>query len=186
MRTFKYILLIAGVTLLAADVSWRVWAWHHFPVYRALATRFKLETLHTNDASGIGIFYAKTKEPLWTEFEFTNAGNSSMESYYFRGHDVFDITLSSNRPPRYGVYVRGPDKSVTWWLDDAGLGSFTERIYYNTNGDFYKREIWYKQAWHLVDRRDGKNGLVIDGQWHQLAFDTNKAWTIETTSTNRF
>jgi hypothetical protein len=182
MRTFKYILLIAGVMLLTADVGWRVWVWHYYADYQVFSKQFKLEVLHTNDTSGIGIFYANTEQPIWTKFDI---GHDVMESYYFKGHDVFDVTLSSNRPPSYGVYFRGADKSVTWWLD-RGLGNFTERIYYNTNGDFYKREIWYKQAWHLVDRRNGGNGIIIDGQWHPLAFDTNRNWIIKDVSTNHY
>jgi hypothetical protein len=169
--------------LFLADVSWRVWAWHHYADYRALATQFKLEVLHTNDASGIGIFYAKTEQPIWTKFDF---GNGVNESYYFRGHDVFDVTLSSNRPPKYGVFFRGTGKSVAWWLDRGGNGSFTERIFYDTNGVFFRHEIWYNEAWHLVDRRNETNGIVIDGQWHQLLFDTNHNWTIEAVSTNHY
>jgi hypothetical protein len=168
------------------DISWRVWGWHHFAGYRALAEQFKLEALHTNDASGIGIFYAKTEKPLWTEFDFTNEGNASNESYYFQGHDVFDVTWISNRPPKYSVYFRAPDKSVTWWLDRLGSGSFNERIFYDTNEVLAKHEVWYDDAWHLVDRRDGTNGMVIDEQWHPLAVATNQTWTIKPPSTNGF
>jgi hypothetical protein len=142
--------------------------------------------MHTNDVSGLSINDAKTGQPIWTKFGFGHDSNSIMESYYFQGKDAFDVTLSSNRPPRFGVYFRGPGKSVTWWLDRPGIGSFTERIYYGTNGDFSKHEVWFDNTWQLVDRRDEKNGLVIDGQWHQLTFDTNRAWTIETASTNHF
>jgi hypothetical protein len=186
MRVFKTILLVFGVLLVMADISWRVWAWHHYAEGRAVLKHFKVEYLHTNDWSGIGIFDAKTSQPIWVRWDIGHDGDSIMEQHYFEGHDVFDVTLSSNRPPQYGVFFRGPGKSVTWWLDDSGSGSFTERIYYNTNGDFYKREVWYKQAWHLVDRRDDKNGLIIDGQWHQLTFDTNRTWVIEAVSTNHF
>jgi hypothetical protein len=183
MGEFKTILLVICVTLVLVDDSWRIWAWHDYTGSRAFARQFRLDVLHTNDTSGIGIFYSNTEQPIWTKFDFSNG---VMESYYFRGKDTFDVTLSSNRPPRYGVFFRGPGKSVTWWLDDAGSGFFTDRIYYNTNGDFSKREVWYKEAWRLVDRRDGKNGLIIDGRWHQLARGTNETWTIEAVSTNRF
>lgn len=136
MKTATKILLVVVGLLLLTDICWRIWVWHNFANYRTLANKFKLEVLNTNNTSVVGIFYAKTEEPLWTESNFTNDGNSSMESYYFRGKDVFDITLSSNRPPRYGVYFRGPGKSVTWWLDRPGGNSFTERIFYDANGNF--------------------------------------------------
>jgi hypothetical protein len=99
--------------------------------------------------------------------------------FFFEGKDVFDIHTKEGQHPKFGVYFRGPGKSATWWMDDEGSGSFTDRIYYNTNGNFYKREIWYNQAWHTVERRDKKNGIVVNGQWHQLGFDTNRLWTIE-------
>jgi hypothetical protein len=115
----------------------------------------------------------------------SNDTNSKMETYYFRGKDVFDIALSSNRPPKYGVYFYGPGKSSTTWLDRRGIGSFTERIFYDTNGDFSKHEVCVDNTWQPVVRRNGKNGLVIDGRWHQLVFDANGALTIEGALTNR-
>jgi hypothetical protein len=95
--------------------------------------------LHTNDVSGVGIFDSKTEQPLWVEWDFNNDNKPTQESYFFRGEDVFDVTLSSNRPPKYSVYFRGLDKSVTWWLDRGGSGSFTERIFYDTR---YKRQFF--------------------------------------------
>jgi hypothetical protein len=184
MRAFKTILLVLGVALVFTDVSWRIWAWHHYAEGRAVLQHFKVEYMHTNDWSSIGIFDRKTSQPIWTKFNFSN---DVMESYYSQGHDVFDVTLSSNRPPKYSVYFRGSDKSVTWWLDRLGSGSFTERIYYDTNGAPSKHEVWYDNKWQLVDRRDGTNGLVINGVWHSFArTGTNKTWTVEEVSTNHF
>jgi hypothetical protein len=184
MRAFKTILLVLSVALVTVDVCWHVWAWHYYAESRAVLKRFKVEYLHTNDMSGIGIYDAKSGQPIWTEFDFNHDGNPDSESYYFQGQDVFDIVLSSNRPPKYSVYFRGPGKSVTWWLDHQGIGSFTDRIFYDTNDVPAKHEVWYNNRWQLIDRRDEKNGLVIDGQWHQLALDTNRAWTVEAASTN--
>jgi hypothetical protein len=186
MRAFKFILLIVGVTLLTADLSWRVWAWHHYADSRSVLEHFKVEYMHTNDWSGIGVFDAKTSQPIWVRWNIGHDGDSIMEQHYFHGHDVFDITLSSNKPPKYSVFFGGPGKSVTWWLDRLGSGSFTERIYYDKNGVPSKHEVWYDDAWHLVDRRDGTNGMVIDEQWRQLAIGTNQTWTIKPPSTNQF
>ena len=184
MRGFKTILLVVSIVLVAADISWRVWAWHHCSEGRAILQRFKVEYTHTNDVSSIGIYDAKSGQPIWTEFDFNHDGTPDNESYFFLGQDVFDITLSSNRPPKYSVWFRGPGKSVTWWLDHQGSGSFTERIFYDTNGVPAKHEVWYDNTWHLVERRDEKNGLVIDGQWRHLASNTNGTWTTEAVSTN--
>jgi len=187
MKTFKTILLVVGVTLVLADVSWRIWTWHHYADYRAFVRQFTVGEMHTNDTLGLVIYDAKTGQPIWSKFEFGHDGNSIMESYYFQGKDTFDVALSSNRPPKYSVYFRGSGKSETWWLDRLGNGSFTERIYYYTNGEFSKREAWYHNQWQLVDRRDGTNGLVINGMWHAFArTGTNETWTLAGVSTNNF
>src|SRR5277367_6488727 len=114
MKTAKVILLAVIGLLLLADISWRILTWNANAEIRALAKQFKIEALHTNDMSGIGIFKAKTEQPIWTEF--SQDGTPVIETYYFHGKDVFDITLSSNRPPKYSVWFRNSDKSVTWWL----------------------------------------------------------------------
>lgn len=177
MKTAKVILLAVVGLLLLADVSWRIWTWNANAETRALAKKFKTEVLHTNDWSGIGIYEAKSEQPLW--IEFSQDEKPIQENYFFHGKVAFDITLSSNRPPKYSVWFRKTDKSVTWWLDRRGTGSFTERIFYDTNEFFSKHEIWYNEAWQVVDKRNGKNGIVLNGQWFQLAFDTNDLWTIE-------
>jgi hypothetical protein len=183
MKSLKYILLIVCVLLLVLDVSWHIWTWHYYAKRIAVLKNFGVEYMHTNGMSGIGIFEVKTEQPLWTQYNFSN---DVMESYYLQGHDVFDILLRSSRPPKYSVFFRGPGKSETWWLDRGGSGSFTERTFYDTNGILSRNEVLYDNTWYRVDRRNEKNGLVINGQWHQLIFDTNRNWTIEAVPTNHF
>jgi hypothetical protein len=185
MRAFKTILLVVGVALVFTDVGWRIWDWHHYAESRAILEHFKVEYMHTNDWSGIGIFDAKTSHPIWVRWDIGHDGDSTFEQHYVEGHDVFDIVLSGNKPPKYTVYFRGPGKSGTWWLDRLGNGSFTERIFYDTNGAPLKHEVWYDNKWQLVDRRDGTNGLVINGMWHPFArTGTNETWTLNGVSTN--
>lgn len=174
-------MLVVCVAILLGTDFLSIWAWHDFFGYQALASHFRMETLDTNGVSGIGIFHAETEQPIWTKFDYPN---DVMESYYFRGKDTFDVVSSSNQPPKYSAYFHGPGKSVVWWLDRQGIGSFTERIFYDTNGDLSKYEVWLDHKWQLVDRRAGTNGVVIDGEWHPLAFDTNRAWTIAAVPTN--
>ncbi|HZM02009.1 MAG TPA: hypothetical protein VFC44_03210 [Candidatus Saccharimonadales bacterium] len=179
MKTVKGtpIWAIILILLLLGNLSWVSWNVYQHTALRGVVKQFKFELLRTNGVSGIGLFEAKTDQPVWTRFN--ENGKPIIENYFFRGKDAFDIILSSNHPPKYSVYFRGAGKSVTWWLDDTGRGSFTDRIYYNTNGDFFKREIWYNQAWHTVDRQNGTHGIVLNGQWRQFGFDTNGIWSIE-------
>src|SRR5665213_56515 len=165
------------ILLLLAHLSWIFWNLYGHTTLRVAIKQFKFEEVHTNDMSGIGLFTAKTGQPIWTRFN--ENGEPFIENYFFRGKDVFDVTLKSNRPPVFNVYFRGLSNSVTRWLNAGGGDTFTERIFYDTNGRFLSNEVWYNQAWHTVDRRNNKNGIIINEQWHQLAFDTNGMWTIE-------
>jgi hypothetical protein len=169
------VILILSLLANVGLISWNVY--QHVGLGAAVK-QFRFEVLHTNDMSGIGLFDVKTGQPLWTRFSAN--GQPVIENHFSQGRDVFDITLKSNRPPVYNVYFHGPGKSVTWWLNAGGSDKFTERIFYDTNGDFSRNEVWYKQAWNLVDRRDGKNGIIVNGQWCQLGFGTNGMWTIVT------
>jgi hypothetical protein len=180
------------ILLLVATLDWmrwnssKEWSFSNHSEFRAAGKQFKIEVLHTNGASGVGVFESKSERPIWVEWDFNNDAEAVQESYFFQGRDVFDVTLHSNRPPKYSVYFYGPGKSATWWIDDRGSGSFTDRIYYDTNGDFSRREVWYNQTWHAVNRQNGKNGVIIDGEWHQLSLDTNGIWTTEAgVSTNQ-
>ena len=179
--TFNASLLVVCVAVLLGTDFLSIWARHDFFGYQALARSFKMETLDTNGVSGIGIFHAETEQPIWTKFDYPN---DVMESYYFRGKDAFDVVSSSNQPPKYSAYFYGRGKSVVWWLDRQGVGSFTERIFYDTNGDLSKYEVWLDHRWQLVHRRSGTNGVVVGGRWQPIAFDTNRTWTIKAEFTN--
>jgi hypothetical protein len=128
MKTIKGIptWALTLIFLLLVNLIWMSWNLQKNGGFRAAiaASRFKVEALHTNDLSGIGIFERRTEQPLWTEWDFSHKGKPEMENYFFQGKDVFDITLSSNRPPRYTVFFPGPEKSGTWWLDRGGAKSF--------------------------------------------------------------
>jgi len=167
----------ALLLLLMANLGWMSWNVYQHASLRNAVKQFRFEVLQTNEMSGVGLFDVKTAQPVWTRF--SEEGRPVIENYFFRGKEVFDITLKSNRPAIYNVYFYGPGRSVTWWLNAGGSDTFTERIFYNTEGDFSRNEVWYNQAWHRVDRRNGGNGIIVDGQWHQLGFDTNGMWTIK-------
>jgi hypothetical protein len=177
MKTAKVILLAVVGLLLLADISWRIWIWHSEAPFRA---QFKFEYFYTNGVASFGIEDARTSKPLLINWDFGDGEKLGEVSYYFQGTNLLDIYLKTNQLPRYRFIFHGPEKSEIWWLDRRGVGSFTERIFYDTNSDLSKHEVWYNESWQTVDRRNEKNGIVINGQWNQLAFDTNGNWTINT------
>jgi hypothetical protein len=179
MKMFSRILLIIIALLVSVDLSWRIWIWNVNTDYRAAAKHVKVVGFHTNDVDGVGIVEAKTGKPLWIEWQDNRDKTPNEVSYFFRGTNVLDIYLKKNQSPRYKFIFHGPDKSEVWWMNIDGGPSFTERISYDTNGNRSNFEIWYDNSWRPVDRRNEKNGIVISGQWHQLAFDTNGLWTVE-------
>ncbi|MDB6067585.1 MAG: putative transposase OrfB [Pedosphaera sp.] len=148
------------ILLLLANMGWMWWNWSRHSELVAAIKRFKIEVLKTNEMSGVGIFERSTGKPLWAEWDFNGHGKPDQENYFFQGRNVFDVTLSSNHPPVFSVYFYGPGKSSTWWLNSKGAGTFTDRIFYDTNGDLSRREVWFDQAWFAIDRRSEKNGIL--------------------------
>jgi hypothetical protein len=179
MKTAKVILLAVVGLLLFADVSWRIWTWKANVAYRAATRRIQLIDYHTNNVEGVGILEAKTGKLLWIEWFDNGEKIPSEVSSYFDGANVFNLFPKENETLRYEAIFHGLGKSQTSW-HDLGRGLFMDRFFWDTNGVFSKMEIWYDNTWHTVDRRNERNGILINGQWCQLAFDTNRMWTIET------
>lgn len=156
------------------------------------AEQFKIETLHTNDVSpwpylvgspsAIGVVDKKSGCPVWIKWIFDNAEDADIEGYYFRGKHLFDVYSTNNHPLVYNVYFRGPGKSVTWWRNSGGADTFTERAVYGTNGILSEDQVWYSNTWYVVEVKNGVKGLIINGRWHQLGFDTNGMWMVKTQS----
>jgi hypothetical protein len=182
MRIIKSPFLYAAILLLLALINffWTVVNWYNSDPLRVTSRRFKFVHFRTNDVQGVGIEDTKINKPFWVQIE--RGGKPDYQAFYYQGRNVFNLRPTEGGLPKYDLYFYGPGKSATWWIDDKGSGTFTERIFYDTNGDFYKREVWYDQAWRKIDRRNGQNGIVIDGQWHQVALGTNTMWTVEPTS----
>lgn len=168
------------ILLFVANLAWLSFNWSHNTSLRVAAKQFTVALLHTNNVSGIGIMDVKTGELLWAEWDFNSDGKPDEDSYFFQGRDVFNVNLKEGQPPKYDVYFYGRGKSVTWWLDRGGGGSFTDRIFYNTDGNLAGHEIWYKHAWYTVEKRGAENGIVVDSKWIQPKLGTNGMWTIET------
>ena len=165
------------IVLFAANLVWMSWRLYEYGAFSEDVRQLKIEAVRTDELSGIGLFVAKTREPIWTKVR--EHGRPIVEKHFFGGKNVLDINLRSNRPPVFSVYFYGQGKSVTWWTDRGGSGSFTEKIHYDTNGILSRHEAWLDRSWILMDRRNGKNGVVINGEWRRIKFDTNGLWGVD-------
>ncbi len=168
------------IVLLAANLVWVFWRLKNYSTVSEDVEQFKLEVVRTNELSGIGLFVAKTGEPIWTKL--SEGGRPIVEKHFFDGKNVFDVQFRSNRPPVFSAYFYGEGKSVTWWTDRGGSGSFTERIHYDKGGNLSRHEVWFDRSWIPMDRRDGKNGVVVNGEWQRITLDTNGLWSFNTSA----
>ena len=169
--------VLVGGILIVMDVGLRIGILVQNSGNRASTKRVIVTPFQTNGIEGIGIMDPKTGKPLLVESDYDHEGNPGAANYYFHGKDVFDIILKDHRLPRYSVSFYGPGKSQTWWLDRGGAGSFTERVFYDTNGVPSGHETWYADAWHTVERRNEKYGVIVNGQWRPIVFDAKGLWT---------
>jgi hypothetical protein len=181
MKTFAKIPLWARflILLLIVNLIWMSWNRYCNVNLSPITKQFKFRIFYTNGVECVGVEDAKTGKPLLINWDFNDGVKPGEVSYFFEGTNVLNIYLKTNQSPRYRFIFHGPKKSEVWWLNEGGASSFTERVSYDTNGDRSSFEIWHDNSWYPVDRRNGHNGIVIIGQWHQLAFDTNGMWTTE-------
>ncbi|HEY4416952.1 MAG TPA: hypothetical protein VGO57_14780 [Verrucomicrobiae bacterium] len=175
MKIFKNVPAWAAAlaVLLSANLACLIWG-RHYPVdFNSVNKHFKFDTFYTNGATGYVIQDAKTGKSLLINWDFGDGEQPGEVSYFFAGTNILNVYLKNNRAPRYRFIFHGLEKSEIWWLNEGGASSFTERVTYNTNGDRSNFEIWYENGWYPVDRRNGHNGIIINGQWRPLAFDAN-------------
>jgi hypothetical protein len=186
MKALKRILFVICILLVSVDLGWNILVWNMNAGNRAAAKQFKVEVLHTNNVSGIGIVDVKTRQPLWIQLNYPD-GKPSDIGYFFNGRKVMNVFLGEDGHVGYEVIFHERDGKAQAWYDH-GHRYFTDRLFYDTNDDFSRMEVWCDQAWQRVIIRDGVKGLVANGEWHPLYF-TNGMWTLAsatTSSTNYF
>ena len=169
--------------LLLVDISWHIWIWKVDASLRAFSKQFKLERFHTNDVSAVGIVEAKTDKLLLMDWDFGDGLKPGELSYFSEGTNILNVYFRKDKPPTYRFIFHGPAKSEVWWINMGGESSFTTRVSYDANGNCSNFEALYANTWYPIDRRNEHNGIIINGQWHQLAF-TNDTVAIES-ETNR-
>ena len=191
MKRANGILLVIVGLLLLADLSWRGWSrLHERPqlpretgyITNAIGGKVRLVAIvHSNSVAGamdaVAISRDKTPEPLWAEWDFDNDGTPDTISYFFQSNVVMNIHLRTNKLPRREVIFYDKDgKTTIEWGDRSGMGLFTERTLHGQGGES-RMEVWYGEAWHRVEKRNQKNGIIQNGKWFQLTLATNGMWT---------
>jgi hypothetical protein len=165
--------------LLLANVGFICWVWFDTADIRFAAKEFKFANYYTNGVACIVIQEAKTRKPLLTSWDFGDGIKPGEMSYFFQGTNILNIYLTKNHPPTYKFIFHGLEKSEVWWFNMGGGESFNERASYDTNGNLSNFEILYDNTWYTTEKRNGKNGIIVNSQWHQLTSDTNGMLTIE-------
>ena len=173
MKKINGILLYIVTLLVLADLSWRVLDWSDDANGRTSGLHVNVIGIHTNDADGVEIVESKTGKPLWIEWQDKADKTPEEFSYFFQGTKVLNVYLRKSQPPLYRFIFHGPGKSEQWWLNLGGEPTFTGRVSYDTNGDLSDFDVWLNESWHAVERRNGHNGVIINGEWQQLSADTN-------------
>jgi hypothetical protein len=92
-----------------------------------------------------------------------------LEATRLGNHD-FDHLLDDISPKARAGWV----KRILFLSDRRGDGLFTDRIIYGEGEP--RMEVWYHSQWMPLESRDGKRGLVLDGNWRPMTF-TNGAWS---------
>jgi hypothetical protein len=170
-------LIGVAVALLLNTILW-IWQWNKVHGLKVeLGKGFYVEMLHTNGLDGVGLFDRRTRQPIWTAFDVGGTGAHNTFDYFFEGKAVLGVFLPSNQPPRLEVILYGQQgemKSV-WW-NRCRDGLFSDRVVYE--GGKPRMDVWINEAWLPTEKRQGKRGVVISGEWNRLGF-TNCTWITE-------
>lgn len=173
----KNLLLLIGVIILV-DYGRRVYLFSD-PHLRAAYEQIKVVGFYTNGVHGVGVVERKSGYPVYVEWDFSHQGKADEISFCFRGTNMFNVNLETNRPPIYETIFYKNGKKHVSWLNQGASGMFTGRIFWDETGHkVLTREVWFQQAWHqTVVGPNGKGGLLVHGQWHALRF-TNDEWIV--------
>ena len=182
--------LIVLAVLLLADIGWRVWEWTH---PRAICesnasisgTPFMVMADHRSNVDAISLRRDKSWTPVWAEWDFDQDGVAETASYFLDGRNVFNVNLRPGKPPRFDVYIYGPGKSVTWWLDRGDGSSFTDRIIYGVDGNLLRHEVLQGQTWRAIEISGGQKGVAVEDRWIPLQTDDDMRQSSQLPATSR-
>jgi len=171
--------------LVVIDISWRCWFWlgHRSICSTTTSISGKPVLVMADHHSNVDVISLRKQgewETIYAEMDLNSDRIPDELMHYFNGRDVFNVNLQPGQNPKYDVYFYGPGKSVTWWVDRAGAGGFTDRLFYDTEGKLTRHEALLRDTWRVLETRSQRKGAMVDGQWIPLLLTTN-GWAMDKT-----
>ncbi len=147
-----------------------------FAEHRRSTQRFKIEDRRVK-GGGNGTFIMEGNKPVYMEADLSGHGKIDTLALYWRGKSIMTLQIRDGvrdcgRMIEY--YDQEGDEKLRL-TDHEGNGEFHTRVHYGRGKP--QMEAWFNGTWAAVEERDGKKGVVIDGQWQQLTY-TNAAWSL--------
>jgi hypothetical protein len=172
------VLIILGLLLLI-NIGLLAWNGLRYAALHNATTHYKAILYQTNNVSGVMIVDTKNDQPVWLRLNYPD-GKPSDISLFAKGKKVMNAFLDKNGQIGYEViFHENNGKAQAWY--DHGHQFFTDRLFYDTNDDFSRMEVWCDQAWQRVTLRNDVKGIVVNGRWQSLYF-TNGMWTLDSTT----
>jgi hypothetical protein len=139
--------------------------------------RFRIRTEEGKEGKA-SILEDPDGRPIRAETDFDGDGKTDACTYFFRGKDVLMLGLDKEgRVTGSAVTYYDEERNPKiMWVDRTGSGNFTDRVVYEDKKP--RKEIWLRDAWWAIERRDSKQGVVIDNQWLPVSY-TNGAWFVQ-------
>jgi len=137
--------------LVLVDIGWRCWMWTHPRMICSSITSisgqpFTLMANHKANVDAVSIRKEDDWKPIWAEWDFNGDHKVDEMSFYHADRTVMNINTAGGRP-KYVVFFYGPGKSMTWWEDREGAGTFTDRWFYDETGKLVRHEVLSGQTW---------------------------------------
>ena len=117
------------------------------------------------------------KKPVYTECDLSGKGKIDTVDFYWRGKSIMTLQIKDG--------IRDAGRMIEYYdvqgdenlrlADHEGNGEFHTRYHYRRGKPLM--EAWFNGSWTPVEEKDGKKGIVIDGQWQRITY-TNATWSL--------
>jgi len=165
---------VAGFAFGCLVVSWllaKLWV-HDMKVK---VGGLKIAVTIVDDQVGRAVVDTRLNQLVWNRF----AGGAGLTDVFFpTGRVVFGLVEKSNRPPLFFVHFRDLENATnilagTHYYARGPFAHFLWRDVRDATGKVARRDVWYKEMWRELLVSNGRTGIVLEGKWYPIVFDTN-------------